>query len=596
MAFIVVFVGVAGYGWANGQPHLLLTTWDADSNGCGYNETTKDYPFLYFPALDINAVKGQEGNTDRGFSANSISDLFQYSTCVKSCPKAEGAVECSITKFMKTTEKDYYKDCVFHLWKIDDGGEPFRYETSPLMGKFCVPSSEELTKNAFKAIYAQFQNLFGAIDVASYIGDVAATADVLLISLASAFLIGFVYMIVLRLCGGPIIYLSIVAMILGTAFGGYMLFDTSTTMATEGPDGTMSPNDDNYYYYLYGSYTVWGISAVLLCCAICNLKNIRIGVAVMKCTAAFLGGTPQVFLMPIVASAFLMVWLGVWCIISIYIVSIGELKQRTDGFTFLSEVVRTDETNYMWLYTLFGYLWINAFIIGVTQFIISAAAAIWYFSCSSDSNGSGSLMKGFYWVFRYHLGSIAVGSFLIALVQFIRIIFEYYKKQIQKMNKGNPVVKVILCCTSYLLDCLERFIKFISKNAYIQIAITGKNFCSAAWNAFILIIKNALRFGTANSIGFIFNVIGVAFITAANFLIVYVLIHYVEAYKGRATNWITPCVVGGLEGLMIGSMFMSVFSFASDTILQSFLVDEELNRPDGSRPAIMNQFIEGVSK
>ena len=39
---------------------------------------------------------------------------------------------------------------------------------------------------------------------------------------------------------------------------------------------------------------------------------------------------------------------------------------------------------------------------------------------------------------------------------------------------------------------------------------------------------------------------------------------------------------------------MSVFSFASDTILQAFLVDEELARPDGMRPAIMNQFIEGV--
>lgn len=58
VAFIVVFVGVAGYGWSNGQPHLLLTTWDADGNGCGYSEATIDYPFLYFPALDINAVKG----------------------------------------------------------------------------------------------------------------------------------------------------------------------------------------------------------------------------------------------------------------------------------------------------------------------------------------------------------------------------------------------------------------------------------------------------------------------------------------------------------------------------------------------------------
>jgi solute carrier family 44 (choline transporter-like protein), member 2/4/5 len=241
----------------------------------------------------------------------------------------------------------------------------------------------------------------------------------------------------------------------------------------------------------------------------------------------------------------LMVWLLIWLVVACYIMSIGKVTQRTD-FTFLTAVIRTDETNYMFLYTLFGYLWINAFMIGVSQFIISAACAIWYFTSTSDSNGSGSLMTGLYWVFRYHLGSIAFGSFLIALVQFIRIIFEFYKKQIEKANKENPIIKVVLWCTSYLLMCLERFIKFISKNAYIQIAITSKNFCMAAWNAFILILKNALRFGTANSIGFIFNVLGVAFITAANTLVVYALIHYYEPYKGLASNWITPCVVGAL--------------------------------------------------
>jgi len=49
----------------------------------------------------------------------------------------------------------------------------------------------------------------------------------------------------------------------------------------------------------------------------------------------------------------------------------------------------------------------------------------------------------------------------------IRILFEYYKKQIEKLDKENKIIKVVLWCTSYLLMCLERFIKFISKNAYI---------------------------------------------------------------------------------------------------------------------------------
>jgi hypothetical protein len=38
-------------------------------------------------------------------------------------------------------------------------------------------------------------------------------------------------------------------------------------------------------------------------------------------------------------------------------------------------------------------------------------------------------------------------------------------------NKNNPVVKAMLCLTSYLLACLERCIKFITKNAYIQVTI-----------------------------------------------------------------------------------------------------------------------------
>ena len=135
----------------------------------------------------------------------------------------------------------------------------------------------------------------------------------------------------------------------------------------------------------------------------------------MKCTAAFIGGTPQVFLVPPFAACVVIAWFVTWAYFAISIFSVGEIKPRSD-LPFLTDVSWTDETRYVFLYSLFGYLWLNAFIIGCTQFTISAACAIWYFSCTSDSNGKGSLCRGFYWVFRYHLGSIAFGSFLIAMV------------------------------------------------------------------------------------------------------------------------------------------------------------------------------------
>ena len=116
----------------------------------------------------------------------------------------------------------------------------------------------------------------GQINIASYIADIQAAQEVLLITLGTAFLCGFVYMIFLRLCGGPIIYISILGMIAGTGYGGWMLYQTSMAM---------DPTDKYVKYYEYGSYVVWGFTFLLFCCICCNLTNIRIGVNVMKCTA-----------------------------------------------------------------------------------------------------------------------------------------------------------------------------------------------------------------------------------------------------------------------------------------------------------------------
>ena len=56
LAFLVGMVGVSGYGLVYGDPRLFLTMWDADGNGCGFN-ATKDYPYLYYPIIDIESLK-----------------------------------------------------------------------------------------------------------------------------------------------------------------------------------------------------------------------------------------------------------------------------------------------------------------------------------------------------------------------------------------------------------------------------------------------------------------------------------------------------------------------------------------------------------
>lgn len=66
-----------------------------------------------------------------------------------------------------------------------------------------------------------------------YLADIMATREVLAWAILSSFLIGFIYLIVLRFLGGIIIWCSIIGIVLGTIFGGYMLWDTSEGMTEE---------------------------------------------------------------------------------------------------------------------------------------------------------------------------------------------------------------------------------------------------------------------------------------------------------------------------------------------------------------------------
>lgn len=133
------------------------------------------------------------------------------------------------------------------------------------------------------------------------------------------------------------------------------------------------------------------------------------------------------------------------------------------------------------------------------------------------------MSKAFYWSYRYHLGSVAFGSFLIAVCQMMRFLFEYYRKKIGVAEK-TKFVKAMICLTRYLLWLMENCVKFISKNAYIQVALTQNHFFKSAWNAFALVIKNVHRFGAAATIGTIYMIFGGLVIAAANGSLAYLFI------------------------------------------------------------------------
>ena len=115
------------------------------------------------------------------------------------------------------------------------------------------------------------------------------------------------------------------------------------------------------------------------------------------------------------------------------------------------------------------------FIGGISAITIAVACAKWYFTPEGTITAVSSLtvFRSYGITMRYHWGTAAFGSLLIAVVQFIRSFLLYVQKQYNKHAAPctKTLVAVLCCIIQCWLWCLECCLKFISKNAYIQTAI-----------------------------------------------------------------------------------------------------------------------------
>ena len=124
------------------------------------------------------------------------------------------------------------------------------------------------------------------------------------------------------------------------------------------------------------------------------------------------------------------------------------------------------------------------------------------------------MIKAIHWGTWYHCGSVAFGAFCIAVITMIRVVFEYLANKYEKLAGDGQLYKIVKCVMTSILYCLDEYVKFITKNAYIQIALNNEAFCPAAVASFWLIVRQAGRFGSASIIGWIMMFLGKGTITA----------------------------------------------------------------------------------
>jgi len=227
------------------------------------------------------------------------------------------------------------------------------------------------------------------------------------------------------------------------------------------------------------------------------------------------------------------------------------------------------------VYHLFGWLWLMNFIIAFGQCALAGAFASWFWALDKKNVPKLPLMSSMWRVMRYHTGSIAFGSLIIAIVQFIRILLEYIEYKL-KDQKENQAVKFLLKCMKCVFWCLEKCLKFLNKNAYIEIAIYGKNFCVSAKNAFSLLMRNIVRVAVLDKVTDFLLFIGKLSITAG----MGVGSFYFFNAKTDLNYYITPIIIIVVFTWVICTLFFGVYNMAIDTLFLCFL--EDMERHDGS--------------
>jgi len=227
---------------------------------------------------------------------------------------------------------------------------------------------------------------------------------------------------------------------------------------------------------------------------------------------------------------------------------------------------------------------------GIATCTICGAFAAWYWTETDSETGRKSnlykdkmpVIASLWRTVRYHLGTVSLGSLIIAICQFLRVILGYLDEQSKSAQKGNIVLRIIFKCLACYLTCFEKCVRYITRKAYIVTAIKGSNFCSSGMTVFHLILSHGALIGFVNVIANFVMIMGKIFITLVCTMLAYWVFTTVPTFMSNGAlelqTVVIPSLLAAVLSWMISGGFLSVYDMGIDTILVSYLFDLKENK------------------
>ncbi|KAK3782436.1 hypothetical protein RRG08_033077 [Elysia crispata] len=460
--------------------------------------------------------------------------------------------------------------------------------------------------------------------------DVLAAWWMILVGIVVAMAVCMLWIVLMRFIAGPMVWATIIGVFVLVGFATYYSFDTYYDLkklnATEeyGFSQAFAMNF-SYYLNLKKTWLAFGctsatILALLILLFIFLVKRICIAIELIKEASRAVGNMFSTLFWPLIPFLLQVMFFLYWAASALFVASMGSsdyysnsTNTSSDGINNYLERVpcepdsstlgsACDFVKYggdeyiipMQLFMLFMLLWVLNFIVALGHMTLAGAFASYYWAWEKPRDiPAFPLASSVYRSLRYHLGSIAFGSFIIAVVQMIRIVLEYIEYKLK--DSENRVAKFIIRCLQCCFWCLEKFLKFLNKNAYIMIAIHGKNFCFSAKDAFFLIMRNIVRVVVLDKVTDFLLFLSKVLVTGIVFTMAYIWfkgnITYFDSYVTRPelNYYLTPVIILTLCCYLMACVFFGVYSMAVDTLFLCFLEDLERNDGSVSKPYFMSK-------
>uniref|UniRef100_A0A4W5PE63 Choline transporter-like protein n=1 Tax=Hucho hucho TaxID=62062 RepID=A0A4W5PE63_9TELE len=455
----------------------------------------------------------------------------------------------------------------------------------------------------------------------------------ILIGLVIAMLISLLFIVLLRFLAGIMVWVMIVMVILVIGYGIVHCSMEYVSLKSEaGSNVTLKDlgfqTDVSVYLHIRQTWLAFiiilAIVEVIIILLLIFLRNrILIAIALIKEASRAIGYVMSALFYPLFTFALLTIVIAYWAVTAVFLSTSNQpiykvfnetacdhSRKICEPANFSTSSMKAEcqdskclfafyggETVYhkyligLQFYNVFLFFWCANFVTALGQMTLAGAFASYYWAfVKPDDMPAFPIFSSLGRSLRYHTGSLAFGSLILSIIQIIRVLLEYIDHKLQ--GTQNKCTKFLLCCLKCCFWCLEKFIKFINRNAYIMVAIYGKNFCTSAKDAFFLLMRNMIRVAVLDKVTDFLLFLGKLLIVGLVGIFAFFFFSgRVKAFENTAPNlhyyWV-PILTVVVGSYLIAHGFFSVYAMCVDTLFLCFLEDLERNDGSAERPYRMS--------